>query len=134
MRCRRSVWLCGDPRPHDIDHVTARRHDTQEGKRAAVDNDIAIDQNLELSVVSVDHVHVGFQLAAHLGCHTGGVEAGDSVGAVTDGDPCHGALPGSGDYALLPVALCMSVLKRSTGTGKIVTELFSVAISASVCK
>ncbi len=37
-------------------------------------------------------------------------------------------------YSGFAVSFCMNAVIMSTGTGKMVTELFSVAISASVCR
>jgi hypothetical protein len=45
--------------PHNRANLLSRGQHTQERRAAAVDDGVAIHENFELSVPTVDHIHVG---------------------------------------------------------------------------
>ena len=79
----------GELRLHRVDHSSGGWKHAKCRKRAGVDDGLAVDQHLELSVASLDHVDVGFQFTTKTRRHPDGVQAGHSIGAIADGNPSH---------------------------------------------
>jgi hypothetical protein len=78
--------------PHGLDDLAAGREDAHHPQRAAVDEGLAVELDLELSVAPVDRLHVDAEFATDPGRHTDGVQTRDSERAVADGDSSHGNL------------------------------------------
>jgi len=78
-----------DQRPDGLDHFLSRRHDPQRDERAAVDDDVVVDEDLEFAVAPFHQIDIGLELTAKTRRHTDGVDAGDSIRAVADGDASH---------------------------------------------
>ena len=58
-------------------------------ERTGINHDFVVYEYFELPVTAVNHGHVTAELPAQVSRHPGGVEAGESVSAVTDCDLCH---------------------------------------------
>ena len=80
--------LCSDR----IDNFSAGREHAYCRERTGVDDGLAVDQYLEFSIAPLDHIDVGVQFATKTRRHPDGVEAGDSIGAIADGNPSHAHL------------------------------------------
>ena len=80
--------------PNGVHDATAGGEDAEDRFRAGIDDDAIVDEHLELAVAPMDHGDVLGELAPEPRRHPGGVQAGESVGAVADGDPCHEDLGG----------------------------------------
>jgi len=78
--------------PHGLDDLSAGREDAHHPQRATVDEGLAVELDLELSVAPVDRLHLDAELATDPGRHTDGVQTRDSERAIADGDSCHGDL------------------------------------------
>ena len=91
---------------HGSDHPSAGREYAECRERAGVDDGLVVDQHLEFSIASLDHVDVGFQFTTKTRRHPDGVQAGHSIGTITDGNPRHGDLRQStpSSFAALTVA------------------------------
>lgn len=74
---------------NSLDDLPRRGHNAQERKRAGVYDRLLVDKDLEFAIAAVDHGNVGPQLAPHTGRHTDGVDAGDSIATVADGNAGH---------------------------------------------
>ena len=72
-----------------LEHLTSGRQDAHECKCPAINDNLAIDQDLELPVLAMDHFHVRMQVTANTCRHPDGMEAGYSVRAVANCHPCH---------------------------------------------
>jgi hypothetical protein len=62
-----------DPVFHGGEDPGARGHHAEKRRRAAVDHNVAVDENFEIAVAAADHINVGLQLAAKVRRHTGGI-------------------------------------------------------------
>ena len=76
----------GAHRVHD--GADGRKH-PQERERSPVNEHSVIDEHLELPIAAVHHVDFGAQLPPNACRHPDGMEARDSVDAVTDRDSGH---------------------------------------------
>jgi hypothetical protein len=72
---------------HGLEHSTGGGQDAEEREIPAIDDNGAVNQDLELPVVTMDHVHVGAQLTANPRRRPDGVQPGDSIRAVPYRDP-----------------------------------------------
>ena len=77
---------------HSINDLSAGRKHAECRERTCVDNGLAVDQDLEFSVASLDHVHVQSQFATETRRHTDGVQARHSIRAIAKGNPRHADL------------------------------------------
>ena len=77
---------------HSIYHSCAGWEHAECRERASVNDGLAIDQHLELSVASLDHFDVGFQFTTKTRRHPDGMQARQSIGTIADGKPSHAAL------------------------------------------
>jgi hypothetical protein len=85
--CRRVRTTGG---PGEVRRQSSRDRDrTKHGERTAINYEVTIDQNLVLAVSAMDLVDFRRELTPKCGCHTGSVEASQSVGAVTNHDSRH---------------------------------------------
>jgi hypothetical protein len=106
--------------PHSRHDLRTRWQHPQERRAATVDNGVVIHENFELSVPTVDHIHVGVKLTSKARRHTGCVQAGYSIRAVVDRDACHDRSDsrlrdgGPGVYGLS----CKAATPRCTGSRK----------------
>ena len=85
-------WLGGRAReasPYGFQNFAAGRQYAQERERSSVYERLTVDQDLELSVATTNHVHVRSQFTANPHRHPDGVKAGDSIGAVANRHPSH---------------------------------------------
>src|SRR5262249_47816749 len=55
----------------------------------AIDYGLSIDEDLELAIVTANHLDLDPQLATQPGRHPGGMQPGDSVGTIPNSDPTH---------------------------------------------
>lgn len=77
---------------HGLDDFLSRGENAERRQGPCVDDALPVHQHLELTIMALDHLHLGSQLAAEPRRHTDGVEPGDSIGAVTNGDATHADL------------------------------------------
>jgi hypothetical protein len=61
----------------------------EDGPRPGIHSGRAVHEHLEFAVPAPLHLHVGAKLPPQPGRHTGGVQAGHSIRAVTDSDAAH---------------------------------------------
>ena len=71
----------------------AFRKDAQDSQCTRINYSFPIDQYLELSITPVDRVDVRLQLPTKTRRHTDGVQPGDSIRAIPDGDTSHRFAP-----------------------------------------
>ena len=77
------------------DDLAGRWHDAEDHHRSAIDDHVAVDEHLVLTVAAVDRVDLDPELPSQPRRRTDGVNAGDSEGAIANGDSRHvSALPG----------------------------------------
>jgi hypothetical protein len=82
----------GDQRPYGLHDFLSGWHNAERHECAAVDHHLVVDEDLELAVPAFDEIDFGLQLTAKARRHTDGVDAGDSIRAVADGDASHAFL------------------------------------------
>src|SRR5262249_32840365 len=79
--------------PDSVEHLPARGEHAEGSPGTAINHRLSIDEDLELAIVTANHLDVDPQLATQPGRHPGGMQPGDSVGAIPNGDPAHDDLP-----------------------------------------
>lgn len=79
----------GEPDAHSLDNLAGGWHQTQSGKNPAIDDGLAIDEDLVLSVSAVDRLDVDLQFSPQLRRHTDGVETGQSIRTIANDNSCH---------------------------------------------
>ena len=72
----------GDDPPDLVD----RRQHAGKRERATAHNFFAIDEHLELSVVSIFQLHIDAELAAQVSCRPGSLKACNSIPATSERD------------------------------------------------
>jgi hypothetical protein len=77
------------------DDLTGRGENPQECERSSVYDGSVIYENLEFSVLAVNQVNLGAELSTNERRHTDGMNPGDSIAAIADGDSAHGASKGA---------------------------------------
>jgi hypothetical protein len=101
-----SSWFCGadtdlrlgravtvfESFAYRADDSPGRGDNPQCREGAGIDHDVVVHEHFELPITAVNHGDVAAELPAQVSRHPGGVQAGESVGAVTDCDLCHGLL------------------------------------------
>lgn len=88
-RCPRVRSLSGQAIAHGIENLSSRGKNPQCRQRAAINHCVAVHKHLELPIVPVHHVDFSLQLATKPRRHTDGVQPGDSVRTITNGDATH---------------------------------------------
>ena len=88
--------LRGDPRrsrrqasSHGFDHLPARRKHAQHAPGTTVNHGLSVNEDLEFAVSTVNHLDIDLQLVPQRRRHTGGIQPGDSVSAITNSDMAH---------------------------------------------
>lgn len=82
--------LGGKPCSYLLDDRACRRHHSEDNQAAAIDDDLAIDENFILSVASRNRLHLDPKLATKPRRRTDGVYSRDSERAIAHRDPDHG--------------------------------------------
>src|SRR5262245_4773838 len=75
--------------PAGCEHLPARGEHAQGTPGTAIDHGLSIDKDLELAVMTANHLDLDPQVASKPGHHPGGMQPGDSVGAISNGDSTH---------------------------------------------
>jgi len=70
------------------DLLPCRQH-TEKCRRAAVDDCLTVNENLEFSVAAPNHFYLGRKFTTQTRRHTDGVESRYSIRAIANCDPCH---------------------------------------------
>lgn len=76
-----------------FDNLAARWKNPERCKRAAVNGGFAVDENLELSIATADHLDVRAELPAQFGRHPDGVKPRHSIRAEPNYHSCHDSPP-----------------------------------------
>src|SRR2546426_5155031 len=79
----------GENPPNGLEHFSRGREHPEKAQGSRLRYHLAVHQDLELAVMSGHHVHLLIELLAESCRQTGGMKAGDSVGAVTDRNAAH---------------------------------------------
>ena len=87
-----SRWSLTQAVANGVNDLAGRRHEAEDHHRSAVDDNVAVDEHLVLTVAPVDRVDVDPELASQPRRRTDGVNAGDSKGAIAN-DNSHGSAP-----------------------------------------
>ena len=85
--------MSGHSGAYGVYDCLAFRKDAQDSQCTRINYSFPIDQYLELSITPVDRVDVRLQLPTKTRRHTDGVQPGDSVRAIPDGDTSHRFAP-----------------------------------------
>jgi hypothetical protein len=72
-----------------LDNLPSGRHDTERRESASVDHRLTIDEHFILAIVPVNHIDFDSEVAPKLRRHTDGVQARQSIRAITNGNPGH---------------------------------------------
>lgn len=80
------ILLPDESGPNGIEHFPPRREHAQGGQGAAINYCVPVDQYLEFTVTTADHLHVGAQFATKPRRHPDGVQAGHSISTVPNGN------------------------------------------------
>jgi hypothetical protein len=75
--------------PHGLDYLATRREYAKKRSHAGVDNALAVYENLELPVVSPNHLDIGLQFTTKSRRHTDGVQSCYSICAIPNSNPSH---------------------------------------------
>jgi hypothetical protein len=74
---------------HGVHYFASRRKHAQRSQGASVHNDLVIHQNFEFAIVAADHLDVGLQFTTEARRHPDGVQSGDSIDTIANGNSCH---------------------------------------------
>jgi hypothetical protein len=74
---------------NSLDNLTSRWDDAECGESSTVDDGLTIYEHLVLTISAVNHVDFDPQVTSQLRCHTGGVQARQSVCAISNDNPSH---------------------------------------------
>jgi hypothetical protein len=74
---------------NSLDDLCSRWHNAEGCESSTVDDGLTIHEHLVLAIAAVDHVDINPQVTSELRRHTGGVQARQSVRAITNDNPGH---------------------------------------------
>jgi hypothetical protein len=74
---------------NSLDNLSLGRHDAECCESSTVDDGLTIHEHFVLAIAAVDHVDIDPQVTSQLRRHTGGVQTGQSVRAISNDDPSH---------------------------------------------
>jgi hypothetical protein len=89
----RSGWSFTEAGANGVNYLAGRWHEAEDHHRSAVDDNIAVDEHLVLTVAPADRVDFDPELPSQPRRRTDGVNAGDSEGAIANGDSRHVSAP-----------------------------------------
>ena len=71
------------------DNLSPGRHDAECCESSTVDDGLTIHEHFVFAIGAVLHLDLDPQVTSQLRRHTGGVQTGQSVSAITNDDPSH---------------------------------------------
>jgi hypothetical protein len=74
---------------NSLDNLSSGWHDAECCKGSTVDDGLTIHEHFVLAIGAVLHLDIDPQVTSQLRRHTGGVQAGQSVRAITNDNPGH---------------------------------------------